>query len=43
METLRHPMLSMFGLFIAWKLFGVAFPAIQLFAVNLLYPGYDYR
>jgi Zn-dependent protease len=43
MDGLRHPMLRMFGLLIAWKLFGVIFPAIQLFAVNLLYPGLHYQ
>ncbi len=43
MQLLRHPMLAMFGIFIAWKLFGMVFPVIQLFAVNLLYPGLHYQ
>lgn len=43
LELLYSPALRMFGLFIAWRIFGVAFPAIQLAAVNLLYPGLHYQ
>jgi Zn-dependent protease len=43
MRFMQHPMLRIIGLFIAWKLFGYVFPATQLFAVNLLYPGANYQ
>jgi Zn-dependent protease len=41
--TLRQPQFQFFGLFIAWKVFDVIYPSIQLFAVNLLYPGGGYH
>ena len=43
MQILRHPTLAMFGIFIAWKVYGMMFPSIHLFAINLLYPGYHYE
>ena len=43
MQFMHHPMLRILGLFIAWKVFAVFFPVIQLFAVNLLYPGINYQ
>lgn len=39
---LHHPGLSMMGMFVAWKCFGPIFAVIQVFAVNLLYPGVHY-
>jgi Zn-dependent protease len=40
---LRAPGMNMFGLIIAWRLFDVVFPAIQLLAVNALYfPNHHY-
>jgi Zn-dependent protease len=41
-QLLRHPGMSLFGIFIAWKVFGAIYPPIQLFAINLLYPGLHY-
>ena len=43
MATLGHPALRTFGLFMAWKVFDMVYPPIQLFAVNLLYPGMGYH
>jgi Zn-dependent protease len=43
LATLRHPQLRIFGLVIAWKVFDIIYPPIQLSAVNLLYPGAGYR
>lgn len=40
---LRHPNLAVFGLMIGWRVFDSIFPSIQLYAVNLLYPGYGYH
>ncbi|MEO7677884.1 MAG: site-2 protease family protein [Verrucomicrobiota bacterium] len=40
---LAHPGIAMFGLFVAWKIFGALYSPIHLFAINLLYPGLDYR
>lgn len=34
---LRAPGMNMFGLIIAWRLFGVVYPAVHLFFVNALY------
>ncbi|MFM2295103.1 MAG: hypothetical protein RLZZ350_1516 [Verrucomicrobiota bacterium] len=42
LNFLHHPGFRMFGLFLAWKIFDVVYPPIQLFAVNLLYPGVGY-
>ena len=33
----RQPGMNMFGLIIAWRLFDVVYPTIQLFFVNALY------
>lgn len=41
-EFLRNPMVSMFGIFVAWKIFGAIYPPIHLIAINLLYPGMNY-
>lgn len=43
MRFLHNPGLRILGLFIAWKMFAICFPATQLFAVNLLYPGAHYQ
>ncbi|HXI71565.1 MAG TPA: site-2 protease family protein [Verrucomicrobiae bacterium] len=43
METMQQPAFQMIGLIIAWRVFSEIFPAIQLFAVNLLYPGVGYH
>jgi Zn-dependent protease len=43
LAVLRHPTLRGIGLLIAWKAFDFIYPPIQLFAVNLLYPGAGYR
>ena len=40
---LAHPALAMFGIFVAWKVFGVIYSPIHLFAINLLYPELNYR
>lgn len=40
---LRHPSLTTIGLFFSWRVFNSVFPSIQLYAVNLLYPGYGYH
>lgn len=40
---LAHPGVAMFGLLVAWKVFGVIYSPIHLFAINLLYPGLNYR
>jgi Zn-dependent protease len=42
-QSLRHPGLNYFGLMISWRIMGAMFPSIQSFAVNLLYPGMNYR
>jgi Zn-dependent protease len=40
---LRSPGMNMFGLIIAWRLFNVVYPTIQLFLINLLYfPSHHY-
>ncbi len=41
-QLLRHPGMNMFGIFIAWKIFGAIYPPLHLFAINLLYPGMHY-
>jgi len=43
LEALRYPQLRIFGLIIAWKVFDIIYPPIQLFAVNILYPGMSYQ
>ena len=40
---MHHSSLRIFGLIIAWRVFAMIFPSIQLFVVNLLYPGLDYH
>lgn len=37
-----QPMLSLLGILIAWRAFGYIFPPVQLFAIQLLYPGMGY-
>lgn len=39
MGFLRQPQFQLFGILIAWKVFDIIFPTIQLSAVNLLYFG----
>jgi Zn-dependent protease len=34
---------AILGIFLAWKLFGYLYSPIHLFAINLLYPGMNYR
>jgi Zn-dependent protease len=41
-QLLRHPGINLFGIFIAWKIFGAIYPPVHLFAINLLYPGLHY-
>ncbi len=41
-DFLRSPGINMFGMFVAWKIFGVIFPPLQLIAINLLYPSAHY-
>jgi len=43
MEVRRHPAFNYIGLFVAWQLIGSIYRPIQLFAVNLLYPGSYYH
>jgi Zn-dependent protease len=38
----RHPTVNLIGLYIAWQLIGPLFRPIQIFAVQLLYPGAQY-
>ena len=40
---MRHPTLALGGILLAWFLIGRAFRPIHLLAVNLLYPGLEYR
>ncbi len=40
---LYNPTHTLIGLIIAWQLFGLVFHPIQLFALNLLYPGAGYH
>lgn len=42
-EVLSHPTAQIFGLLIAWELFGRIFPEIFGFGIALLYPGSSYR
>lgn len=39
---LWNPTVRLFGLLIAWRVFGEVFPAVERIAVNLLYPGANY-
>lgn len=41
-EFIRRPANSIIGLIIVWQVFGYIFSPIQLFAINLLYPGHHY-
>lgn len=41
-EFIRHPAFAFAGLFLSWKFFGLIYPPIQLWAVNLLYWGRHY-
>ena len=41
-EVLRNPAFAMFGLFVAWKIFGTIFSPLHIIAINLLYPGLHY-
>ncbi|MFA5292395.1 MAG: site-2 protease family protein [Phycisphaerae bacterium] len=41
-EFIRTPTNSIIGLIIVWQVFGYIFSPIQLFAINLLYPGIHY-
>ncbi|OGW30075.1 MAG: hypothetical protein A2X56_14475 [Nitrospirae bacterium GWC2_57_13] len=43
MERLRHPGFAIFGLIVAWQVFGVVYRPIRLFALNMLYPGLSYH
>ncbi len=43
LEVLRHPQARIIGFIIAWKVFDIIYPPIQLCAVNLLYPGLGYQ
>ncbi len=37
-EAIRNPAFALVGFILSMKLFGIVFPAIRLFAINLLYP-----
>jgi Zn-dependent protease len=41
-DLLRSPGLSIFGMIVAWKLFGLIHPPLHLFAINVLYPSLNY-
>ena len=41
-DFMSQPQLSLFGILVAWFLIGRIFPAVHLFAINLLYPGMHY-
>lgn len=43
MQFMHQPVMQFIGILIAWRVFSAIFPAIQLFAVNLLYPGLGYH
>jgi Zn-dependent protease len=43
MQFMHQPAMQLIGLIVAWRVFSLIFPAIQLFAVNLLYPGLGYQ
>jgi hypothetical protein len=43
LQLMHHPSLRLFGLIMAWRVFAMIFPSIQLMAVNLLYPGLGYH
>ena len=43
LQLMHHPTLRLIGLIVAWRVFAMIFPSIQLFAVNLLYPGIGYH
>lgn len=38
-NAIRNPGLSIFGIFIAWKLIGFIYGPVHALAINLLYPG----
>jgi Zn-dependent protease len=40
---IRNSGFALFGLFVAWNIFGKLFDPIHLFAINLLYPGAGYH
>ena len=43
MMLLHRSGFAIFGLFLAWKLFGYVYSPIHLIAINLLYPGLHYH
>lgn len=43
MDALQQPGISLVGLLLAWYFFDNIFHPIQLFAINLLYPGVAYQ
>jgi Zn-dependent protease len=43
MQFMHQPAMQFIGILIAWRVFSAIFPDIQLFAVNLLYPGAGYH
>ncbi|HTI98223.1 MAG TPA: site-2 protease family protein [Dongiaceae bacterium] len=43
LETMWHPGFRMIGFIVAWRAFDYLYPPVQLFAVNLLYPGLGYH
>jgi Zn-dependent protease len=42
MNVLNNPSFALIGLFVAWRVFGYVFDPVHLFAINLLYPGFEY-
>ncbi len=43
MNIRRHPGFNYIGIFVAWQVIGWIYRPIQLFAVNMLYPGSYYN
>ncbi|MDL1893452.1 site-2 protease family protein [Sphingobacteriales bacterium CHB3] len=43
MSLLHRSGFAIFGIFLAWQLFTYVYPPIHLAAINLLYPGMEYR
>lgn len=42
LEIRRHPTVNLIGLYASWQLIGFIFRPIQIFAVQMLYPGSHY-
>ncbi|MGD0613822.1 MAG: site-2 protease family protein [Verrucomicrobiota bacterium] len=42
-QAVRTPAFNTIGLVVSWRILDAVFPSVQLFAVNLLYPGMEYH